>query len=116
MEVQLELLVVQVQVVFMVHEEVLCMLNEGEVICDKCKGSGYSREYGLLRGLKCDKCQGKGKLDWVSNAMGSSDIEVCKVWGQKTLSLRNYNGAVALDVDKRCIWNQLPNRNKKISS
>jgi len=37
-------------------------LEEGEVICSKCKGRG------------CYKCKGKGKLDWVSNMMGEKPI------------------------------------------
>lgn len=42
------------------------MLKEGEVICDQCNGTGFWEE----NGLQCYKCLGKGKLDWVSNAMG----------------------------------------------
>ena len=43
------------------------MLNEGEVICDKCDGTGDISGGGYV---KCPKCKGKGKLDWVTNAMG----------------------------------------------
>ena len=41
------------------------MLNEGEVKCGRCNGTG-KRE----RRFTCPKCLGKGKLDWVTNAMG----------------------------------------------
>lgn len=36
-------------------------LEEGEVVCDKCKG-----EYTFY----CSKCLGTGKLDWIENARG----------------------------------------------
>lgn len=41
------------------------LINEGEVICDKCNGTGYSR-----KNVPCYKCRGTGKLDWVTNVMG----------------------------------------------
>jgi len=47
----------------MVQVEVHYMLNEGEVICDECNGTGFRK------GHQCYKCLGKGKLDWISNAM-----------------------------------------------
>jgi hypothetical protein len=47
------------------------ILNEGEVICDKCNGTGTR-----WRGFTCQKCYGKGKLDWVSNAMGRQNVEL----------------------------------------
>ena len=49
-------------------------LEEGEIICDKCRGSGNEatfenkpdyRVYSL-----CDKCKGKGKLDWIEVIVG----------------------------------------------
>ena len=42
-------------------------LNEGEIICPKCDGTGNTKgnEFRF-----CDKCFGEGKLDWVSNVMG----------------------------------------------
>ena len=47
------------------------ILNEGEVKCDKCNGTGT-----VWRGFTCQKCYGKGKLDWVSNAMGRQNVEI----------------------------------------
>lgn len=44
-------------------------LKEGEIICPKCKGKYcIENEEGPIG--TCNKCHGKGKLDWVSNAMG----------------------------------------------
>lgn len=50
------------------------VLNEGEMICDKCEGTGEdssqsaSSVYSFTR--FCKKCLGTGKVDWVENAMG----------------------------------------------
>ena len=41
-------------------------MNEGEVKCSKCNGTGDSISH-----VPCDKCFGTGRLDWVSNAMNS---------------------------------------------
>ena len=41
------------------------MLKEGEVICSKCNGTKIIND-----GWPCPKCFGKGKLDWITNAMG----------------------------------------------
>jgi len=50
-------------------------INEGEVVCNKCKGSGelvpdlytpYPRE--------CDKCFGCGKLDWIEVVIGKQKL------------------------------------------
>jgi len=45
------------------------ILEEGEIICNKCEGSGYisvgSNFYQL-----CPKCQGEKKLDWISAITG----------------------------------------------
>jgi len=48
------------------------ILNDGEVICDKCNDIGYIKNL-------CPKCMGKGKLDWVTNAMGSIKPRFFKV-------------------------------------
>jgi len=42
------------------------MLNEGEVVCDRCDGTGT-----IEHNWWCPKCKGKGKIDWVTNAMGN---------------------------------------------
>ena len=44
-------------------------LEEGEVICDKCNGTG-EKTYEGWGGLPCDRCLGHGKLDWIENMMG----------------------------------------------
>ena len=50
------------------------ILNEGEVKCKKCDGTGrltknHHSEDVIV--VDCQKCHGKGKIDWVSNAMSS---------------------------------------------
>ena len=46
----------------------------GEMICDKCNGSGscntkYSQETSPYY-VRCPKCKGRGKVDWVENIIG----------------------------------------------
>ena len=48
-------------------------LKPGEVICDKCNGSGLNKDpmFQDIWGLTdCPKCDGKGKLDWIANIVG----------------------------------------------
>ena len=58
-------------------------INEGEVVCDKCKGSGklIPDSYNLYTPYprECDKCFGCGKLDWIENIVG-------KFWDRGKLS------------------------------
>ena len=48
-------------------------LNEGEVICGGCKGSGVVRAwnvaYTAMKTVVCGQCKGKGKIDWITNIM-----------------------------------------------
>ncbi len=55
-------------------------LNEGEVICKKCEGEGFTR-FTEMRGkhfypmkMVCDKCGGDGKLDWVEDITGKKEL------------------------------------------
>lgn len=52
-------------------------LKEGEIICDKCKGTGSIKvkrdptKSGPYHGVvMCLKCLGKGKFDWIENIIG----------------------------------------------
>lgn len=48
-------------------------VGDGEVICDKCNGTGCLAELqlrGIVRHDECPKCEGDGKLDWIDNVMG----------------------------------------------
>jgi len=40
-------------------------LKEGEVICNKCNGTGFDGFF------LCPKCQGEKKLDWISYITGT---------------------------------------------
>jgi DnaJ-class molecular chaperone len=54
-------------------------LQEGEVVCDKCGGSGVDR---IIKGtvLGCLKCKGDGFLDWVEKVVGKkSSIYICDI-------------------------------------
>lgn len=49
-------------------------LKEGEIICDKCKGTGSTKiqRNSTMSGpyhpvMMCLKCLGEGKLDWIEN-------------------------------------------------
>ena len=48
------------------------VLKEDEIICDRCKGSGYEPGYDPSRVIRltCQKCQGERKLDWISAITG----------------------------------------------
>lgn len=80
------------------------MLNEGEVLCDKCNGHND---------WWCPKCQGKGKLDWVSNAMGSIKPKYCKVsfsqtsmsseYGFKQEHVNEAAREIATEIDKEIL-------------
>ena len=50
-------------------------LKPGDVICNKCNGSGDDSRYEEFLDkdkyyYKCPKCQGEGKLDWIENVVG----------------------------------------------
>jgi DnaJ-class molecular chaperone len=46
-------------------------LEEGEVICSNCNGSGFSRYNDNFVGYDvCRKCDGEGKLNWIDNILG----------------------------------------------
>jgi len=49
------------------------ILEEGEMVCHKCKGKGHwyeESEFGDSL-IICQWCQGKGKVDWIENIVGA---------------------------------------------
>jgi len=42
--------------------------DRGEILCDKCKGSGRINGTDFYK--RCDKCNGAGKLDWIEVIVG----------------------------------------------
>jgi len=58
-------------------------LEEGEVICARCEGAGCLPStidaIDILQET-CLKCNGKGKLDWISNAMGTRKRKLAAQW------------------------------------
>jgi len=58
-------------------EEKIIKLEDGEIICSQCHGTGKPNNNKInykdpfLRVPKdCDKCYGSGKLDWIENIVG----------------------------------------------
>jgi len=45
-------------------------LNDGEIICSKCDGSGVHYNRMDISTFVCSKCLGRGKLDWIENIVG----------------------------------------------
>ena len=62
-------------------------LEEHEIICPDCKGTGDSQAYQL-----CETCYGKGKLDWVEQVTGR---EPPKFHGSSTTG---YGGALSCHI------------------
>lgn len=53
-------------------------LKPGEVICDKCDGSGIIQTTDkkfFIHKRQCDQCKGDGKLDWIENVVGKEETE-----------------------------------------
>ena len=52
-------------------------LYPGEVICDKCNGTGHQATWENIPDYRvytpCSKCHGDGKLDWLENIMGKRE-------------------------------------------
>mgnify|MGYP002628953280 CR=1 FL=1 len=73
-------------------------IEPGEVICDKCNGTGetirlfmfnYSgmNEHGERKDM-CPKCKGDGKLDWIDNVLGKKPVFKFKMhhqWGVRLM-------------------------------
>jgi len=49
-------------------------LEEGEVLCDICKGHGYITNE-IWGRIVCRKCQGLAKLDWIERIVGKKEPE-----------------------------------------
>ena len=49
-------------------------LKPGEVVCNRCNGSGKypssNNSSTCIDSYKCFKCHGTGKLDWIENIVG----------------------------------------------
>jgi DnaJ-class molecular chaperone len=53
-------------------------LKEGEVICDKCNGSGlydnnYKPKESVFIMYECMYCAGEGSIDWITDILGKND-------------------------------------------
>ena len=48
-------------------------LEEDEVECAKCDGTGKDFDTAFPNLYKCRRCSGTGKTDWVTNVMGNPE-------------------------------------------
>ncbi len=60
-------------------------LEDGEVLCDVCKGYGYTNETYWGR-MICRKCQGLAKLDWIERIVGKKEPEFSGYSGYSAVS------------------------------
>jgi DnaJ-class molecular chaperone len=51
-------------------------LEEGEIVCPKCNGTGRKGEVTAYGWYGCPKCRGNGYLDWVENIVGKRTFTV----------------------------------------
>ena len=62
-------------------------LNDGEVICSRCKGSGYEKRrlrWGTQEKLSCALCDARGKVDWIRNVVGPDYAIPQQYWIQRS--------------------------------
>lgn len=85
------------------------ILNDGEMICDACGGTGWDKE-GLTAwgGRKiCHKCQGERKLDWVSKITGVPEKDYTGIDSSGSISTLSRT-STALSLDKDVLINDKP--------
>jgi len=51
-------------------------LEEGEVLCPKCKGIGRREITTYVPEFICSKCGGQGYLDWVEMIVGKNPFDI----------------------------------------
>ena len=76
-------------------------IKEGEVICNKCNGTGYDEKEVFI----CNKCLGEGKLDWVSNVVPNTEKlssgHLIRI-RQAVTSLQNISETCFPDINSAC--------------
>lgn len=67
-------------------------LEEGEVLCDMCKGYGYinNEQWGRM---VCRKCQGEAKLDWIERIVGKKEPEFISGYSACTAYSSGFSGS-----------------------
>ena len=65
-------------------------LEEGEMICDKCEGTGTAKGE---EWISCSKCLGSGKVDWIENIMGK------KIPGNIFIDSSSLDNFTALNIE-----------------
>ena len=58
-------------------------LEPGEIICDKCKGTGVDPSYIYPMDevmVSCNKCKGYGKLNWTETIFGKTNYDYDDLW------------------------------------
>ena len=51
------------------------VLEEYEIVCDKCSGEGTIPVEGTRFCTNCPKCLGDGKIDWIENIVGKRRVK-----------------------------------------
>jgi hypothetical protein len=79
------------------------ILEDGEIICDKCEGTGVVSPEIFF--TICPKCQGEKKLDWISAITGVKPKSItsggCSSSGASMSSTSNPSGSSGLFVPFR---------------
>jgi len=69
-------------------------LNEGELICPYCKGSGYiyrKPKWGVKETLSCPLCGTAGKVDWIRNIVGPDPRMPQQYWRDKSYARKIFD-------------------------
>ena len=69
-------------------------LNEGEVICSRCKGRGYEFRkagWGKQERLSCALCDSIGKFDWIKNIIGPNAAMPQQYWLERSFLRISYD-------------------------
>lgn len=65
-------------------------LEDYEVICPQCKGTGKSKSWeagGFIITPECPKCLGEGKFDWIQRVVGKArSFDSLEAWVTEKLS------------------------------
>ena len=79
-------------------------LEDGEIICSKCNGNCFlfGRTIDEMA-ITCPKCQGSGKVDWITNAMGTPKKDLLHFTGvtyNTSVSSTPCDGDMFMDISQ----------------
>jgi len=80
------------------------VLNEGEMVCNKCDGYGspstiktkgfFKKQIRVFQDAHCSKCWGSGKVDWIENIVGKK---------QTQFTTDSTSGMTSMYMDGTCV-------------